>query len=133
MHLQILDVNDLKSWVQNETNMPQSTLKEIIGYYLYREFYIDTSTYALTRPSMCLYPRLKSLMAERLFNVGKLMVEHRLYVAEIEIKNNDAYVKLFRDVEGITDESEIAHYRHARMGGVYECPNERLSLYAARC
>lgn len=132
MHLQIVDVHDLHSWVKPETTMPQAALKELIGYYLYREFLIDTSIYSLSKPTMGLYSKLHRLMANRLFNIGTTMVEHSLYVAEVEIKNNDAYVKLFRDVEGITDESKIAHYRHSNLGRLYECPNERLSLYAAR-
>ena len=112
MHISILDVYDLRSLLKSRCNDPDRLLKEIIAYYLYREYYIETDIYSLSRNALGVYTKLRPMLHRRFQKIATVSTRRRLHVGEVEVTLGDVYIHLFNHFEGEEHENAFSDRRH---------------------
>lgn len=117
MHLSVFDSYDLKQIINLRYKADASIIKELVAYYLYREFHIDSDVYALSKRSIVAYDSLvHRLLRAKCQNIGTHAVKHRLYKGLVILNQTDVIVHLFDEYsEGNLNELSIEDSRYLSM------------------
>lgn len=98
----VVDLNQHLPLLKGDSVMDQHRLarrmSELIRYHLYREYHLDTGTYALCDRDLRWYCQVLGELRLELQVIGRLAVRNNKRRSIVRIKNRDAYVSLFGEL-----------------------------------